>query len=381
MSVFTPRETRADPDSLVTALLRSGYEALQRSPAEAMPYFEEALEQDPSNRTAQLQLGSIYLSLERPEDAIIRFEIAHHLRPSDTTALQVAYLASRLGMTLRSYEIFESLQSSSDSATAAIARAAVAVMTPTICQIVSPWWMRPSATLYFDTRLEDLIFLGWYHLGYYLDDARTLSAFGVASLFADSRSGGGALPVIYSDNYALLGGGLRYVPVRGLTIDLQPGVTYDLIARPGKERTGFDLRTTLSYGNGLYAPAESPESASWPFHFFADWYASIGYYTRYENMLLYSHARAGFRAFTLRHTAVDIFLRADFVADSRGEYYNNILEGGTGIRIIPDHRWGVAFIAEYHHGGYLRSVPASATLGSPYDTVRLFLIFDRFICW
>jgi tetratricopeptide (TPR) repeat protein len=375
------QESRCQTDSAVTALLQCGYQALQQGPADAIPYFEEVVHRQPSNRLAQLQLGSIYLNLQRPRDAIIRFEIAHLIRPSDTTALQVAYLSIRLGDNLRAYEIFKSLQTSRDSAIAATARGAVAVMAPTICQLLSPWWMRPSATLYYDTRLQDLIFLGWYYVGYFLDDARKFSAYGVGSIYKDSRSSGGGLPVIYSDNYLLLGGGLRILPVRGMTIDIQPGVTYDLIERPGKNRVEADFRGTAAYGNGIYAPVETPMKATWPLHPFLDGYASVGYYSRYENTLLYSHGRGGVRAFAYGQTAVDAYLRLDFVADTQGEYYNNILEGGVGLRLIPDHRWGLSFIAEYHRGKYLKSLPAGSTLGSPYSTVRLFVVFDRFICW
>jgi len=375
------QESRCQTDSAVTALLQCGYQALQQGPADAIPYFEEVVHRQPSNRLAQLQLGSIYLNLQRPRDAIIRFEIAHLIRPSDTTALQVAYLSIRLGDNLRAYEIFKSLQTSRDSAIAATARGAVAIMAPTICQLLSPWWMRPSATLYYDTRLQDLIFLGWYYVGYFLDDARKFSAYGVGSIYKDSRSSGGGLPVIYSDNYLLLGGGLRILPVRGMTIDIQPGVTYDLIERPGKNRVEADFRGTAAYGNGIYAPVETPMKATWPLHPFLDGYASVGYYSRYENTLLYSHGRGGVRAFAYGQTAVDAYLRLDFVADTQGEYYNNILEGGVGLRLIPDHRWGLSFIAEFHRGKYLKALPAGSTLGSPYSTVRLFVVFDRFICW
>jgi tetratricopeptide (TPR) repeat protein len=367
-------------DSITYAMLRCGYEALPSNPAEAAHCFEEALRRNPSDRNVQMQLGSVYLAMERPAEAIRRFEIAHLIRPSDTTALQVAYLALRLGEDMRAYKIFQSLQNSSDPQIAATARQAVTVMEAMLCERYASWWIRPYATAYYDSRLEDLIFYGWLYGGYWLNREHSLSAYGVASIFKDTRSSGGALPVIFSDNYFLLGGGVRYLPLRGMTIDVQPGVTFDLLERPGKPLVAFDFRSTLSYGGGLYAPAEVAPRPSFPFHFFLDGYASLGYYSRYENVLLYSHGRTGVRAFTVNQTALDAYVRLNFVADTKGDYYNNILEAGAGLRFIPDHRWGVTLLVEYDRGRYLKSVPPSSVLDSPYDAFRLFLFYDRLFC-
>jgi hypothetical protein len=375
-----PAGARGQQDSATYAMLKCGYEALPTNPAEAAHCFEEALRRNPSNRSIQMQLGSVYLALDRPAEAMRRFEIAHLIHPSDTTALQVAYLAVRTGEEVRAYRIFQSLQESGDPQIAATARQAVAVMEAMLCEKYSRWWIRPYATAYYDSRLQDLIFYGWLYGGYWLNREHSLTAYGVASVFKDTKSTGGALPVIFSDNYFLLGGGLRWLPLKGMTIEVQPGVTFDLIERPGKPTAAFDFRSTLNYGGGIYAPAEVAPAPAFPFHFFLDGYASIGYYSRYENVLLYSHGRTGVRAFTMQQTALDGYLRVNFVADTRGDYYNNILEAGAGIRFIPDHRWGVTLLLEYDRGRYLKPVPSGAALSSPYGAFRLFLFYDKLFC-
>ena len=115
---------------------------------------------------------------------------------------------------------------------------------------------------------------------------------------------------------------------------------------------------------------------------FADMYSSFGYYSRYKDGIGYLQGRAGLRAVEVCHTALDAYLRGDYVFDTEKEFYNNLVEGGVGINLIPDVDWGLNFMAEYHRGTYLNVSAAAeaqraASYGQSYNSFRFYLIFEK----
>jgi hypothetical protein len=362
---------------LRSELLARGYEALAESPGEALPYFEEIVHRDSSDLLAQRQLGSILLSLDRVREALAHFQSAYRLLPTDSTLLQIAYLYNRLGEDGKALALFGLLRRSRIPSIASTARSAIDILTPLFCEGRSRWWTRASGSVYYDDRFEDLIASLSFSGGRYLTEDHILSLYGILTLNADSRSTGGAQPVIYSDNYALAGGGLRIQPLHGIALDLQGGASYDLLERHQSERVSGDFRALLSLGGGFYAPVEVPLSLRAPLHPFADGFLSAGYYSRYTNGIGYSQVRAGLRTLTLRHTALDLYLRGDFTFDTRRDFFNNTAEGSLGARLIPDHRWGIALLAEYHRGFYWVTPPSTPTW---YNSFRILLVVDRYLC-
>jgi len=361
-------------------LMTKGYAALQHSPREALPFFEEAVKADSTNLLARRQLGALYINLGRPADALTQLLAAQRLSPSDTTALQLGYLLNGLGRNAEARTWFSGLLGSSDSTIAAQARFADLALELQVCSEQEPWWWRIYAAPYYEGRFRDLILWGSVYGGKYIGEGRKLSWFGTAGLAADTRSSSGALPEIYADNFVLVGGGLRAQPIRGLSGDLQAGITFDLLKRPEKSIVRPDLRAVASYGNGIYPAFTTPDVPTWSVSLLADLYTSAGYYSRYENIIGYAQGRAGIRAFAYRLTAVDCYLRGDFTWDTEREFYNNTAEASIGLRVIPDHRWGVQVLIEYHEGWYW-GPDAGNPYGTRYNSTRLFVILDRFFCW
>lgn len=327
-------------------LLDSAYQTLQRSPAEALPYFEAA------QRHA----------------------------PSDTTALQIAYLLNQLGRNRESLQWFRSMEGSRDSTISAKARSAVVLLGLQVCSEQEPWWYRTYVSPYYDTRFRDLVFLGSFHAGRYIGTGRKYSWFGTAALATDTRSTAGALPEIYADHFFLLGGGLRAEPVRGLTGDIQLGVTADLMRRNGKPVINPDLRLLVSYGNGMYPPFTLNDDVSAPMDLLLDCYTSAGYYTRYDNVIGYLQGRAGVRFLSWNYSTADLYARGDLVWDTRREFYNNLAEISAGLRVIPHQAWGLQVLVEHHVGRYVGPLTGNP-FGRSYHSTRLFLILDRFFCW
>ena len=365
----------------VAALLNRAYETLARNPHEALPLFEEAVKRDPSNLLAHKQLGTIYLSVSRKEDALQEFLAAQNISASDTTALQIAYLYDDLGRKEDAYNQFKLLRLSNDPDIREKARVATAVFSSFLCSQGFPWWGKVYSASYYESRFENTILSGALFAGRYLTNDRKVSAFGTVSITRDTRSTGGTLPAIFSDNVMLFGVGLRAQPFTGMIFDAQVGGGYDLIERPGIDRFQEDFRTVLSYGNGWFPELQFPERLRFPFKPFADGYFSAGYYSRYKNSIVYLQARAGFRVAAYYYTALDIYIRGDLVGDTQREYYNNIAEGSAGIRFIPYHPIGVSVLAEFHRGVYWDANSNFAPANRTYNTFRLFLIIDQPLCF
>ncbi len=364
----------------VERLLSLGYDSLPGNQTAALAYFEEAARREPRNRAIQEQIGYLDISLGRTAEALERFRISLAIRPSDTTKLQIAYLLSSLGKSAEARKTFEELQTSRDPDIASTARAESFQFSSRDCEMQFPWWWKVYAAPYYEGRFDDVIIDASLYGGRYLTDDRSLSLFGVLTLSRDTRSIGGALPVIYADNYALLAAGLRAQPFSGFTADVQAGLAQSLIDRPGEAMTRGDFRVVASYGAGWYPPLRMPDRIAWPLSTFGDVYVMYGYYSRYANTIGSLQARAGLRIAEYRAASFDLYLRGDVIGDSRRDYYNNVAEASVGARIVPDLGWSLAILAELHRGTYWGSSGIPNPYGG-YTSFRLFLVFDRFLCW
>ena len=377
------QDRTVSPIPTTAQLFARGYEALKIGPAEALPIFQEIVRREPANPAALRQLGSIYLNLERKTEALEVFESSERLFPSDTTRLQLAYLHNTLGNNRRALALFGLLVRSKDPEIATTARRAIDILTPLYCSERGDWWTRAVGSAYYDHRLEDVIASLSFQVGRELIADRLLSGYGGITVNKDSRSTGGLQPVIYSDNYALTAVGIRVQPGRWWTLDIQPGITFDLLDRPGRDRTDFDFRVLTSLGGGISAPVLVSPTLRAPFSPFLDAFLSAGYYSRYENMIGYSQARAGLRALAYRHSALDLYLRGDFTFDALSrnrEFYNNTFEGSFGARLVPDHRWGISLLTEFHRGFYWMAPPAGSGRDQWYNSFRVLLVIDRYLC-
>jgi len=361
----------------VYALMTRGYELLRHDPEAAINLFEQVVALDPSNVNARKQLGSTYISVGRLEEALTQFSVADYLSPSDTTKLQIAYLLNSLGLDRESYTQFEKLESSSNPDIGLTSHAATAVLEPTLSRDRAAWWGKLSAAPYYDTRFENAVFWGSFYGGRYLTRTNLLSLFGMVGVTRDTRTAGGAVPVIFSDNYMLAAVGFRLQPTAGLTADAQGGVSVDLDTHPGRDRIREDLRMVLSYGAGTYASVSVPRTLKVSWKPWADAYTSAGYYSRYENIIGYAMVRGGVRLLEAGYSEMDLYVRGNLAWDTERIFYNNVAEGGLGLRFVPHHSWGVAVLAEFHRGFYWdRGLPTGA-LERWYSSGRFFLVLER----
>ncbi len=359
------------------AQLARGYEAISQNPADAVPIFEKIVREFPASVTPRRQLGSLYIGVGRTGEALDQFVVADSLFPSDTTKLQIAYLLVSLSRYEDADVVFRRLEDSPDPDIGERSAAAVAALGWALVDNTYPWWGRIGGDPYYDGRFNNGVFRFWITGGKYLTDGRTISAYGMGLFTRDTRSSGGAVPVIYSDSYSLVGGGLRLQPFAGARLDVQGGIAIDLIDRSGGHAERGDFRALASYGWGRYPEPASPDHMQIRLKPFVEAMVMGGYYSRYENVIGFGHAKGGFRLLEWSRSYGEMYLRTDMVADTKRDFFNNILEVSAGIRIVPDFGIGVQILAEYHRGLYWdRNLP-SAPYERWYSGGRLIVAIDQ----
>lgn len=371
------QESQAD----VPTLLNRAYEVLQSHPQEAIPLFERIVALDSSNLLARRQLGYLYQSTQKNALALEQFQASENIRSSDSIKLQIAYLLISLHRTDEGRKIFSGLKS---SVYPEIAQQASDELAASSLEDVptSRYWTRIYADPYFDTRWNStFININLQH-GYYLTDDRKISGYGVVALSADTRSSGAGIPVIISDNTLLAGVGIRVNPFYGFSAIIQEGVVFSLIKSGSSNDVQNDFRAVATYSNGIYAPFNLHHDVKFPFAPYVDLYSSLGYYSRYKNVIGYLQLKGGFRALEVSRTVVDVYALGDVVRDSEQEFYNNIVEGGAGIRCTPNINWGLHIVGEYRRGNYWdvsdKTMQARASLYSQsYDSFRLMVIYEH----
>jgi hypothetical protein len=375
--ILLPAQENPDQQSQLYAQMTRGYAAVAENPAEAISIFEEIVRDHATNVQARRQLGSLYVSAGRTEEALEQFRASDTLCPSDTTKLQIAYLLTVLSRPAEARSTFAALEGSTDPEIRAQATKAAGVLNWTVQGGSDPWWGRFCGDPFYDSRFNNSVFRFWLVGGKYLSESRTVSAYVQGIFTRDTRSSGGAVPVIYSDSYSLTGAGLRVQPFSGGTFDLQAGVAIGLVDQAGDADVRGDLRVLASYGWGRYPDPESPERLRMCLKPFVEATGMGGYYSRYHNVLGFGHGKAGVRSAEWGRAYLELYVRADGVADTRREYYNNILEGSLGLRLVPDFAWGVQILAEYHRGLYWDGSLPTSPYDRWYSSGRLMIVFDQ----
>lgn len=370
-----PARSQASGDTAVAVLLSRAYAMLAAHSPEATAMFERAAALDSTNVLVRMQLGYLYQSQKQYDRAVDNFSAADRFRPSDSTKLQVAYALASAGRKEESETLLRTLQDSRYPDIRDAASGQLAAYSPT--GSASEWWTRVYAAPYYDTRWNTTFFQFNLERGYSLTPDRKLGAYGTIMYSGDARSGGGQVPVIFSDNSLIFGLGLRARPLTGLSISVQEGIAFDLVSRPASSSPRNDFRAVAVYSYGIYAPFNVHPEVKTPFTPWADMYSSFGYYSRYQDGIGYLQGRAGLRVLEVSKTAGDVYLRGDLVRDTEKQFYNNEIEGSVGLRIIPDVDWGFYLVGEFHRGTYWDVGGGPIPYDAYYSSFRFFLIFDR----
>lgn len=177
----------------------------------------------------------------------------------------------------------------------------------------------------------------------------------------DSRTVGGSIPQIYSDNYALGSLGVQYtIPGSGMRAFAQGGISKQ-VGAVAAVPSGGDLR----YGVQEYREWGG-DAAKRPSY--GNVYASGTYLSRYSDGVLYAQVETGRSAH--RPWAPEPFARIVLTLDTRTFYYSNLAEMTVGVRFRPLGARGIAFSLEQVAGAYLRNARLPVGTGPTYHDFR-----------
>ncbi len=177
----------------------------------------------------------------------------------------------------------------------------------------------------------------------------------------DSKSAGGAIPRIYSDNYAGAALGLQYTNGSGLRVFAQAGGT-TRVGAVASVPSGGDVRGGIQLYRE-WGGAAAHRAA------YGNFYGSGTYYSRYQDTIFYNQLELGRRT-SASPSATEIYVRPVFTIDSKSYYYDNILELTAGIRFHPFGSRGPSFALEEAAGTYTNRGGLPASLPSSYLDFR-----------
>lgn len=369
-----------DTTQYLHSLLTKAYEAISTNPDEAISLFQQASLIAPTEVQIKKQLGYLFLGQDKKSEAIEQFVAADKLTPSDTIKLQLAYLYNSLEQNDKALTYFRQLEHSYDPDIREKSQAAVIVLGSGEGLQKHPWWGEVYASPYYDSRFESIFSFIQLREGFSVVGNKLISVYGSLEVSGDTKSKSGNTeqpPIIFSDNAAILGLGLVSNPLAGLRIFVQGGIGIDLIKRETSSRVKEDFRALITYGNGIYPEISVPAFIKFGFKPFADVYSSAGYYSRYSNFIGFGTGKAGGRIVEWKKSALDIYARLDVTRDTKKQFYNNVVEWGGGVRIIPHHTFGLSLLAEFHRGTYWKVGNEPIPYPSYYNSYRLFIIFGR----
>jgi hypothetical protein len=243
-------------------------------------------------------------------------------------------------------------------------------------------------------RFGTVVGSGFARHGYFIPHARWLQPYGEMRFSVDTRSTVGRERTIYADNSLGFYGGVRaqLLPTEYLFVYISTGVNKDLLdvrhggdwawdsqggiygfkswgpgtillsSAPGDviQATGnLPATTSISASGGEKARAEGRSFRNW-FFWRGDWFVDTGadfsYYQRYSSWIGYGQAHEGFRLFQITpHAAIDGYAVENLSWDVRGNYFDNLVEVGPGVRLlwVPRRHMEVVLRGEYLNGFYL----------------------------
>ncbi|MDE2481392.1 MAG: hypothetical protein KGN02_04290 [bacterium] len=178
----------------------------------------------------------------------------------------------------------------------------------------------------------------------------------------DSKTANGAVPRIYSDNYAGGAFGLQFTNEKGLRLFAQVGAT-TTIGSIASEPSGGDLRG----GVQLYREWGGARGA------YGNFYGSGTYYSRYHDAVFYNQLELG--TATGGAHRIEYYVRPVLTFDSHPYYYDNVAEITAGVRFHPFGTRGPTFALEEAAGTYLRGDLL------PPDVARTYLDFRPTIAY
>lgn len=351
-----------------THLLNQFYSTKAQQPKEAESALRQHLVHHPRDVHALKEMGYWLMLQNKPAEALEYFERAAALSPQDYALhTQIGYLYDQLNMKRHAYYQFAYAAQTDDALLKQQNQQAMITLKGAQTQILPhPYFADAYLTSSYLSRFHDYIMPWRIRAGRTLGDNEQVKIYSLIQGNYDSQSHAGEVPIIYADNYTMLGAGIEYQPFKWpIYVYFENGIAYEEIILPDERRWNNDTRVgAYTYFDwGMHSSYH--DSLTWSLQPSGDVYANYTYYSRYyHDWLGQLRIRPGIRALQYGYSSVDIYLHGELFADSKELYYNNMLLGGIGVNFIPDNRWPVNVRIAGLRGMYL---PTPDSNQNPYD--------------
>jgi hypothetical protein len=235
-------------------------------------------------------------------------------------------------------------------------------------------------------RFENLIFYLQAKGGYELDAGVIVRLYGSLRAARDTRSTGGQVPVIFSDNFAVLAGGVSLSPfVRNVVFFAEVGGAFALMdVGPNADSVRFDGRAGVAvwWPFGYARPEGRCPSWCAPLKPFAEIYSDLVYFSRFShNLIWYFNPRGGVSLAQYQDAfLVQLYARVNLLVDSNHDFYNNVFEPSVGVRLLPFKTVDLHLLFEYFYGVYLGLERAAEPnpYGPRFHDFRVTLIYGGY---
>ncbi len=212
-------------------------------------------------------------------------------------------------------------------------------------------------------------------VGRYLDSDKKTSAYLFAHVDGDTNSKAGDIPIIYSENYAGLGVGLDYRPIKEARVFIESSIEHTFVNSGGKDAQ-HDYRVGVEYYNqwGPGMNLSCSYDPTLPFDWFSDLYLAAVHYSRYhDNVIFQSAARLGVRLLHYKMSTLSAYGRLGITADTNSDFFNNVIDIGPGLELQPYKPLPLSIRTEYRYSKYFRKVNNGDT-----DRFNSFLVYGVF---
>lgn len=377
------RAIAADPANaharldLAYTLLTTGQDAA------AIEAFRQAIQLDPHNVQVRAQLGYLYLHQERLRDALREFLEVEKLDPNNyQIKTQLAYLYDQLGDKEQARALFAEAARSTDPEIKAKAERALQNLAPASSPKAGTFVSEVYAAPFYQQRFGNFIAPLILRNGVVIEPTHGVEAYTSVRFTRDTRSTAGSAPQIYSDNFLVTGVGVRARPFKNnLTVYGEAGIATNLLrSRLSTVRARGDFRAGVYYAKAWGEPSESA-GPTMPMQLIGDAYVDVSYYSRFRhNVIGYAQAREGLRFFQWDKTSLDAYGRVGVVKDTGRDFFNNLGEGGAGLRLTPWRPLGVSISAEYVRGFYFGMArPGEPNpFGKSYNDFRVMMTVGKY---
>lgn len=366
----TRNEARKAMDSLID--MDTYYSLKETHPALAKNVLNKFLQREPKNLEAREEMGYVLIAEKKNEEALNHFLIAEQLAPKNyEIKSQLGNIYQDLGQNKKAFYKFKEASASPDHQLSVQSKRDMVSLAGTQTKILpDPWFADIYFSPYYLPRFDDFITYSQFRIGRNILPDERLQVYGTIYHSQDSQSGAGALPSIYADNYVAGDVGFRFYPLKKIPLYayLEVGQAYNIIPDPyfRETSTQYDLRGGFDYFQDWGAPPDYFDKLTFAIKHEGSFFGDFSYYSRFHDAIGQVTLREGFRFLQYKYSSIGAYWKINGYFDTEQYFFNNAIETGPGLDIVPYNLIGVHLRLELTRGYYF---PVNSPQPNPYGSI------------